>query len=367
MLWMVPERLTSRRDRSYYRRVWLASTAIVAAIFLVPFALFFLLFDVGNPALKRTILLDALPCVAIGLVLAILAGYRAVWFLHRWAERIARAHELAQVREHERDQAQQELIKRLKEERQLEREKVQFESQLAEYEKYAALAQLALGAAHEINNPLLGILSHLELSLRDARSDEDRIEIEQCIEGTKRISQTIRGLLNYTRPDPLLLTRINLNRLVDDTLSFLAHQPLFRGITLEKKIAPDLPEISADANQLSQILMNLLLNSAQASPEGGQIAISAQKVKFDESVEITVSDTGNGIPADILPHVFEPFYTTKRGKGTGLGLSISQAYVRSHGGDIRIDSLPGRGTNVRITLPIRQEGHLIHEPEEVIV
>jgi signal transduction histidine kinase len=367
MLLSVTEHLSSRRDRSYYRRIWMASTGIVAAIFLVPFALFFLLFDVGNPALKRTILMNALPCIAMGLLLAIVAGHRAVWFLHKWTERIARAHELAQVRERERDLAQQELIKRLKEERQLAREKVQFESQLAEYEKYAALAQLALGAAHEINNPLLGILSHLELALRDANSEEESIELEQCIEGTKRISQTIRGLLNYTRPDPLLLTRISLHRLVDDTLSFLAHQPLFRGIKLEKKIPPDLPEISADANQLSQILMNLLLNSAQASPEGGIIVISAQKVKFAESVEISVSDTGTGIPADILPHVFEPFYTTKRGKGTGLGLSITHAYVRSHGGDIRIDSLPERGTNVRITLPIRQEGRVVNEPEEVIV
>jgi signal transduction histidine kinase len=367
MLGSVTEHLSSWRDRSYYRRIWLASTGIVAAIFLVPFAIFFMLFDFGGPVLKRSILFNALPCVGIGLILAIVAGHRAVWFLHRSTERIARAHELAEVRERERDLAQQELIKRLKEERQLAREKVQFESQLAEYEKYAALAQLSLGAAHEINNPLLGILSHLELSLREAQSEEDRIEIEQCIEGTKRISQTIRGLLNYTRPDPLLLTRINLHRLVDDTLSFLAHQPLFRGITLEKKIPPDLPEISADANQLSQILMNLLLNSAQASPEGGVIIIAAQKVKFADSVEIVVSDTGMGIPADILPHVFEPFYTTKRGKGTGLGLSITQAYVRSHGGDIRVDSLPGRGTNVRITLPIRQEGRVMNEPEEVIV
>jgi signal transduction histidine kinase len=165
---------------------------------------------------------------------------------------------------------------------------------LAEYEKYAALAQLALGAAHEINNPLLGILSHLELSLRDAKSEEDQIEIERCIEGTKRISQTIRGLLNYTRPDPLLLTRLNLNRMVDDTLSFLEHQPLFRGITMEKDIPTDLPEITADANQLSQIVMNLLLNAAQASPDVGTITIAAQKVKFADSVEITVSDTGKG-------------------------------------------------------------------------
>jgi signal transduction histidine kinase len=356
----------SQPNDGSYVRIWLISTGAVAAIFLIPFALFFLVSDLGNASLKRTIFLHALPCVAIGLILAVIAGHRAVWFLRRSTERIARAHELARVRERERDLAQQELIKRLKEERQLAQQKVQFESQLAEYEKYAALAQLALGAAHEINNPLLGILSHLELSLREAQTDDDRIEIEQCIEGTKRISQTIRGLLNYTRPDPLLLTRINLSRLVDDTLGFLAHQPLFRGIKLEKKIPHDLPEISADANQLSQILMNLLLNAAQASPDGGSITIAAQKVKFAESVEIVISDTGKGIAADILPHVFEPFFTTKRGKGTGLGLSISQAYVRSHGGDIRIDSLPTRGTNVRITLPIRQEGHAIHEEAEVI-
>jgi two-component system, NtrC family, sensor kinase len=356
----------TQHERGYYVRVWLMSTGVVAAIFLIPFALFFLLFDLGNPKLKHTILIDSLPCIGIGLILAIIAGHRAVWYLHHTTERIARAHELAAVRETERDLAQQELINRLKEERQLAQHKVQFESQLAEYEKYAALAQLALGAAHEINNPLLGILSHLELELRDAQGTEERTEIEQCIEGTKRISQTIRGLLNYTRPDPLLLTRIHLSRLVDDTLTFLAHQPLFRGIKLVKNLPPELPEISADANQLSQILMNLLLNAAQASPDGGTITISADTLADSEAVEITVADTGSGIPADILPHVFEPFFTTKRGKGTGLGLSISQAYVRSHGGDIRLDSRPERGTTVRITLPIRQEGHMMQEEEEVI-
>ena len=113
--------------------------------------------------------------------------------------------------------------------------------------------------------------------------------------------------------------------------------------------------------------MNLLLNAAQAMSEGGVITVSGQKVKFEESVEVTVRDTGVGIPADILPHVFEPFFTTKRGKGTGLGLSISQAYVRSHGGDIRVNSIPGEGTTVRFTLPIRQEGRgMMMETDEVV-
>jgi signal transduction histidine kinase len=287
--------------------------------------------------------------------------------LSRVNAQLNRARDLTAVRERERDLAQQELLRKLEEERELAKQKMQFEAQLAEYEKYASLAQLALGAAHEINNPLLGILSHLELELKDERDEEARTEIEQCIEGTKRISSAVRGLLNYARPAPLTISRISIERMVADTMNFLHHQPMFRNIQVAAEIAEDLPIISADANQLSQILMNLMLNAAQAMPDGGKITISAAKVKFEENIEIAVADTGVGIPADILPHVFEPFFTTKRGKGTGLGLSISQAYVHSHEGDIRIESLPGRGTTVRLTLPIRQQGAFMAESEEVII
>lgn len=278
----------------------------------------------------------------------------------------ARARELADHREYERNVAQQELLRRLEQERELAKEKMQFESQLSEYEKYASLAQLALGAAHEINNPLLGILSHLELEWKDANG-EHRAEIEQCIEGAKRISSAVRGLLDYARPRPLKLSMVNLHRLAGGTLKFLEHQPMFRQIELQNCIPLDLPSISADANQLSQILMNLLLNAAQATPSGGTIAVLAEKVRFSEMIELRVRDTGCGIPADILPHVFEPFFTTKRGKGTGLGLSITQNYVRSHGGDIQVESVPDSGTTVRITLPMRQAGKAVPQSEEVIV
>jgi signal transduction histidine kinase len=278
----------------------------------------------------------------------------------------ARARGLADHREYERNVAQQELLRRLEQERELAKEKMQFESQLSEYEKYASLAQLALGAAHEINNPLLGILSHLELEWKDANG-ERRAEIEQCIEGAKRISSAVRGLLDYARPRPLKLSMVNLHRLAGETLKFLEHQPIFRQIRLQNCIPLDLPSISADANQLSQILMNLLLNAAQATPSGGTIAVLAEKVRFSEMIELRVRDTGCGIPADILPHVFEPFFTTKRGKGTGLGLSITQNYVRSHGGDIQVESVPDSGTTVRITLPMRQAGKAVPQSEEVIV
>jgi len=303
---------------------------------------------------------------AVGLVLAIVVAVFSRARIKGTDRELARLQELVEYREYERNQAQHELVRRLEEERELAKEKMQFESQLSDYEKYASLAQLALGAAHEINNPLMGILSHLELERLDADS-ERRDEIDQCIEGTKRISSAVRGLLDYARPNPLTLSKVNLQLLAEETLKFVAHQPMFRNIELQNCVPSDLPTITADSNQLSQILMNLLLNAAQATAPGGRITILADRVKFADVVEVRVCDTGSGIPADILPHVFEPFFTTKRGKGTGLGLSITQNYVRSHGGDIQVESIAGCGTTVRVTLPMHQAGKLVPQSEEVIV
>jgi signal transduction histidine kinase len=294
------------------------------------------------------------------------------WYLRRQQARrltddLRKSDRKAQEMERERDLAQEELFRRLYEERELNKEKIQFQAQLSEYEKYAALARLALGAAHEINNPLLGILSHLELELRIAADPEQRAEIEQCIAGAKRISSTLHALVNYARPGPLMLSRIGIHRLVTDTLGFLEGQPMLRAKTLENNVPTDLPHIRADATQLSQVLMNLLLNAAEATPEGGTIAITASKLTYVDSIEIQISDTGAGIPPDILPHVFEPFFTTKRGKGTGLGLSISQTYLRSHSGDIRVDSVMDHGTTVTITLPVRQdEAEMAEQQQEVV-
>ncbi len=318
-----------------------------------------------------SIFAPTLKTVLFGLAAGLLGGLVLYVLARKQYRRLFRqmniTFELAEHSEHERDLAQQELVRRLEEERELAKEKIQFEAQLADYEKYAALAQLALGAAHEINNPLLGILSHLEWERKSAIDSNAREEIDQCIEGAKRISSAVRGLLNYARPGPLLLGRIHLDHLVAETVAFIAHQPMFRAIRLENRVPSELPAITADANQISQVLMNLLLNAAQATPPGGTVTIAAEKVKFNDKIELRVSDTGCGIPADILPHVFEPFFTTKRNQGTGLGLSISQAYVRSHNGAIHVESLPNRGTTIRIVLPIHQEGRAVSVDEEVVV
>jgi len=310
-------------------------------------------------------MIPGLLVAAAAFTAAIVALWR--WYAHqgeRLKGQIEEATKRASESDRQRDSIQEELFRRLYEQRELDRQKMQFQAQLAEYEKYASLAQLALGAAHEINNPLLGILSHLELELKNCQDPAERVEVEQCIAGAKRISSTLRGLLNYARPSPPLLSKINLPRLVMDTIGFLENQPILRGKVLENQVPADLPSVRADANQLSQVLMNLLLNAAEATPAGGRITVSAAKLALVESVEIRVSDTGSGIPAEILPHVLEPFFTTKLGRGTGLGLSISYAYMRSHGGDMRVDSVVGRGTTVTLTLPLRTEEQSEQERED---
>jgi len=309
----------------------------------------------------------AIILLVVALVAAVVTAVIAVRQVSRLRAQASQASLLARQSENERDMAQQVLAQRVEEERELTREKTQFQAKLADYEKYAAMAQLALGAAHEINNPLLGIFSHLELELKTATDPEQRAEAQACLEGAQRISATVRGLLNYARPGPLRLSRISLERLVDDTFSFLRHQPMFRAIELKKEIPPELPPITADANQISQVLMNLLLNSAQAMPQGGAITVAAEKVKFEDRIEVRVTDTGCGIPADILPRVFEPFFTTKRGQGTGLGLSISQAYIRNHHGEMEVESIPNHGTTVHFNLPVRQLGRSVPQPEEELV
>jgi signal transduction histidine kinase len=340
-------------------------TAIAGAItFAIPFGLFLLIAGLtSEEETRRSILLFVLPFLVLGVVLALFVWNYTMNLMERLARELHQAVLVARQRESERDRVVQQLARRLEEERELAKQKSQFQAQLAEYEKYAALTQLALGAAHEVNNPLLGILSHLELERKHARTEELREETDQCIEGAKRIAATLRALLNYARPGPPQLSQVDLSALVRDSLAFLHHHPLFRGIQLETQLAADLPALTADANQFSQILMNLVLNAAEAMADrGGKIVVGARNGEAPGQIEVWVEDTGSGIPADVLPHVCEPFFTTKKGKGTGLGLSITQAYVRNHGGDLRIRSASGRGTRVDITLPLDAASCQVAQP-----
>jgi len=234
-------------------------------------------------------------------------------------------------------------------------------SQMADYEKLSALSQLALGAAHEINNPLQGITSYLELLLEEENDVERKRRAKEVLDNAYRISETVRGLLNFARPTPPKFTKVQINRLIGETISFLHHQPLFKKLEIRENLNPDLPSITADANQIRQVFINILLNAAQAITESGVITVTTGKLKFEDRVEIRVADTGVGIPPENLGRLFEPFFTTKKGSGTGLGLSISFSFIKNHNGDFSIASEVGKGTEVKIVLPIRQKGRLISE------
>ncbi|MCD6194485.1 MAG: PAS domain S-box protein [Candidatus Aminicenantes bacterium] len=234
-------------------------------------------------------------------------------------------------------------------------QKKKLQEQLAEYEKLSALSQLALGAAHEINNPLQGISSYLEILKEKFHQSTEKEELDLVISNVYRISETIRGLLNFARPSPPQFTKVNLNSLIEDTLSFLRYQPIFRKINIQKHLSSSLPLISADLNLIRQVLINIIINAAQAMPEGGDLIVKTSKLKFKEWISIEITDTGSGIPPEHLKKIFHPFFTTKKKEGTGLGLSISLSYIRNHKGNITIKSKVGEGTTVTILLPIRQK------------
>lgn len=245
-----------------------------------------------------------------------------------------------------------------------EREKLH--AQLAEYEKLSALSQLALGAAHEINNPLLGISSYLEILREEASGGGEKQEIEVVLENVYRISETIRGLLNFARPTPPQFVKVNINQLIEDSLSFLSHQPIFRNVKIEKSLPSSLPQITADLNQIRQVLTNIFINAAQSMARGGDLRVETSKVKFQDFIQIDIADTGVGIPPENLKKIFDPFFTTKKSQGTGLGLSISLSYIKNHSGDISVHSEVNKGTVFTIILPIRQKGRLLAKDEEVV-
>ncbi len=234
-------------------------------------------------------------------------------------------------------------------------EQERLHAQMADYEKLSALNQLALGAAHEINNPLLGITSYIELLLEEESNVEKKTRAKEVLDNAYRISETVRGLLTFARPTPPKFIKISLNKLISETLSFLQHQPLFRKVKITKTLSDAVSQITADANQIRQVLINIFINAAQAMVDGGRLTVTTSKVKFEESIEVRIIDTGVGIAKEDLKKVFDPFFTTKKGEGTGLGLSISYSYIKNHNGDITIESERGKGTEVTILLPIRQK------------
>jgi len=229
-------------------------------------------------------------------------------------------------------------------------------------EKLAALGTLAAGLAHELNNPIGIISARAELMLLDAESmslPQDVAEDLRVIQRhSQRVARIAQGLLSFARTPSGQPGRVDLNRVIDETLLLVEKTIVKEGVTLRCTLAPDLPPIWGDANALQHVMMNLLTNARDAVRGGGEIFVETHTaVEPPGAVQLVVRDTGPGIPPEILPKIFDPFFTTKA-EGTGLGLSISYGIVRDHHGTVDVRSAPGEGTTFALTFQVAGPGDL---------
>jgi signal transduction histidine kinase len=226
---------------------------------------------------------------------------------------------------------------------------------LLHQEKLASIGQLAAGLAHEINNPLAFVQSNLT-QLRDGLAEARPLDpseaqeiLEETLEGVNRIRRVTGGLRGFSRRDGGEARPTDLAAVVEGALRMTRGEIESRAV-LTVEAAPDLPPVTCHAWAIEQVIVNLLMNAAQAVERGGRIRVSLQTEP--EGVSFSVEDDGVGIPAGVIEQIFDPFFTTKDvGKGTGLGLSISYGIVRDHGGEIRVESTPGVGSRFRVLLP----------------
>lgn len=233
------------------------------------------------------------------------------------------------------------------------REIEQMQSQLIQSAKLASLGELTAGIAHEINNPLTGILMFSTLVSKDPKLDESLKPNMETIQGeTKRCAGIVQNLLDFSRHSSPEKAYCSLAAIIEGTLKVTATQNRFGNILIIRDYDENLPEVYADAGQLEQVFINMILNAGHAMTDGGSLTISTQRTEKD-TIQIRLKDTGSGIPQEIQDKIFDPFFTTKsRSRGTGLGLSISYGIIKNHGGDIVVNSRQGEGTTFTITIPI---------------
>ena len=223
--------------------------------------------------------------------------------------------------------------------------------QIGQSEKLASIGRLAAGVAHEINNPLTGVLTfaHL-LRLKENMTEQDRQDLDLIIHETTRAAEIVRGLLDFARERPPVKELLDINEVVGQTLRLIRSQKPVKQVVVVEDLAADLPKVDADMNQLQQVLVNLSLNACEAMPDGGTLLITT--LAEHGKVLVKLTDTGCGIKKEHLDRIFDPFFSTKPvGKGTGLGLSVSYGIIQQHGGSIEVESEEGRGSTFTIVLP----------------
>ncbi|MBC7963916.1 MAG: HAMP domain-containing protein [Steroidobacteraceae bacterium] len=226
------------------------------------------------------------------------------------------------------------------------------EQHLLRSEKLASLGKLVAGIAHEINNPLTGVLLYSSIIYSDKRLDgELKPDVEKIISESKRCADIVSRLLEFSRESMPHKEAICLNALLEKVVNIIHKQPSFQEITIVQNYAGDLPDVLVDPGQAQQVFINMILNASHAMNEGGTLTISTFTDENQSTVHTEITDTGCGISEDDLGHIFDPFFTTKS-EGTGLGLSISYGIVENNGGKIEVRSVLGKGTTFTVQLPV---------------
>ena len=232
-------------------------------------------------------------------------------------------------------------------------ERNRLEQQVAQAEKMSAIGQLAAGIAHEINNPIGGIMNCL-YNIRNKRLPQEReiMYLKSMEDGIQRVQRTVEQLLDFSQQHEPRLLAVDINSLVEDVLSLMSYAVRQNNVLLRKEFDSSLPKVMIDQHKIGQVVMNMLLNAVQAVKDDGEVVVRT----FSEQnwCCIAVSDNGGGIPSYILPRIFDPFFTTKDvGKGTGLGLAVSLGIVEKHSGKIDVKSEEGKGATFTIKLPMK--------------
>jgi len=235
-------------------------------------------------------------------------------------------------------------------------ERIELESQLSQAEKLSSIGLLAAGVAHEVNTPLAVVSSYAQMLAKQMKGDEKQTALlEKITRQTFRASEIVNGLLNFSRTSSSEFNNVDVNRVIQDTLTLLDHQFKTAGIKVEPELQPDLPAIHGNTGKLQQVFLNLFLNAKDAMPGGGRLMISTSN---GHNVQVKVADTGSGIAQEHIHRIYDPFFTTKNkpktghSGGTGLGLSVTYGIIQEHAGKIRVDSAPGQGTTFTMEFPL---------------
>jgi PAS domain S-box-containing protein len=256
------------------------------------------------------------------------------------------------------------------------RERIRMQKELEEThlkllhsEKMASLGKLAAGVAHEINNPLGGILIYANMLLEETEPETPQWnDLSQIVEQTMRCKEIVKELLEFSRQTKHRWVPWNPNQSLKQTVSLLGKQALFHNIQVVEELDPEMPEIITDPGQLNQVIINLMTNAADAMNGNGTLFLRSYTLPGREHIALEIRDTGVGIPPEIFSRIFDPFFTTKEvGKGTGLGLSTVYGIIQEHGGTIEVQSQVGKGTTFIIHLPVEGPPSLKEAKESAVL